>query len=523
MGYILVSDAMSEEGLAPLLEADHVTVVQKNAHDVTDLHLYDALLVRSQTKVDAELIEKMSNLKIIARAGVGVDNIDIDAATKHGVVVVNAPDGNTISTAEHTFAMIASLMRNIPQATASIKNGNWNRSAFQGRELYGKTLGIVGMGRIGSEIAKRAKSFEMKIKAFDPYLQKNRADKMGIESVSLEELLESCDIITVHTPLTKATRGLINDENLALTKKGVYLINCARGGIIDESALVNYLDKDHIAGVALDVFEVEPPEAHPLLQYDQVIATPHIAASTKEAQLNVATQVASEVLSFLDGRPAQSSINLPALPKDVFEQMEPFYHLTKTMGRFLSQCMREPVKEVSITYAGEVASLETSVTTRAFLVGFLQERVDTGINDVNATMTAKQRDIHYGEKISTETKGYSNLISVEVRGEQTTFTLTGTFVQGYGIRIVNVNSFDIDFLPEGHLVYIHHNDQPGVIGKVGHILAQHGVNIATMQVGRKTAGGEAIMMLSFDRVLTEDVVHDLSFIDELDSLKTIEL
>ncbi|TDQ41570.1 phosphoglycerate dehydrogenase [Aureibacillus halotolerans] len=520
---ILVSDAMSEEGLAPLLNADNVNVVQTNASEVDDLSQFDALLVRSQTKVDAQLIDKMTNLKIIARAGVGVDNIDIDAATSHGIVVINAPDGNTISTAEHTFAMIASLVRNIPQATSSIKAGNWKRSAFQGRELNNKTLGIVGMGRIGSEIAKRAKAFNMKVKAFDPFLAKQRAEKMGIESVSLEEILETCDIITVHTPLTKQTRGLINNDNLATTKKGVFLVNCARGGIIDESALANYLDKGHVAGVALDVFEVEPPEAHPLLAYEQVIATPHIAASTKEAQLNVATQVAEEVLHFFEGKPAQSSINLPALPKEVFERMEPFYNLTKTMGRFLSQCMKEPVKEVSITYGGDIADLETSVTTRALLVGFLQERVDTAVNEVNASMLAKQRDIQYGETITTETKGYSNLVEVKVRGEHTTFTLSGTYIKEYGMRIVNVNDFDIDFFPKGHLVYIHHNDQPGVIGQVGKILGKHEINIATMQVGRKSAGGEAIMMLSFDRALTENAVNDLSFITELDSLKNIEL
>ncbi|MED3724203.1 phosphoglycerate dehydrogenase, partial [Geobacillus stearothermophilus] len=313
---VLVSDAISEEGLAPLRTSAHIDIVQKNVSEAEDeLHTFDALLVRSATKVTEELLAKMPKLKIVGRAGVGVDNIDVDAATKRGIVVINAPNGNTISAAEHTFAMMAALVRRIPQAHISVKSREWNRSAFVGNELFGKKLGIIGFGRIGSEVAKRARAFGMTVHVFDPFLTKERAEKLGVSIHSLDEVLAVADIITVHTPLTKETRGLLGTENLAKTKKGVYLINCARGGIIDEQTLIPFLESGHVAGVALDVFEQEPPGDHPLLAFDNVIVTPHLGASTVEAQLNVATQVAEELLHFFEGQPVTSSINLPALSK----------------------------------------------------------------------------------------------------------------------------------------------------------------------------------------------------------------
>ena len=372
--HILVSDSMSKEGLQPLLESNLVECVQQNVDEVDDLSRFDALLVRSATTVTEDLLVKMPNLKIVARAGVGVDNIDLDAATKHGVVVVNAPDGNTISTAEHTFAMMSSLLRNIPQANASIKAGQWNRSKYQGSELRLKTLGIIGFGRIGTQIAQRAKAFEMKLLVFDPFLTKDRAEKLGVELGSVEDVLAVADIITVHTPLTKETKGLLGMENIAKTKPGVFLINCARGGIIDEQALKHYLGTGHVAGAALDVFVEEPATDRDLLDYDNVIATPHIAASTKEAQLNVASQVSEEVLHFLQGSPATNSINLPTLSKEVYEKVKPYYQLTKKMGNILSQVMRTPVQEIDVHYSGNVADFETTITTRSLMVvSFSQE------------------------------------------------------------------------------------------------------------------------------------------------------
>ncbi|MFC5714176.1 phosphoglycerate dehydrogenase [Thalassorhabdus alkalitolerans] len=520
---ILVADSMSKEGLAPLLSNENVNCVEKKVDEVEDLSVYDALLVRSATTVTPELMDQMKNLKIIARAGVGVDNIDIDAATKRGIVVVNAPEGNTISTAEHTFAMIMSLARKVPQATMSIKNGEWNRKGFQGTELRGKTLGIVGFGRIGTELSKRAKGFEMSVLVFDPYLPTSRAEELGVTTADLDELLSKADIITVHTPLTKDTKGLLGMENIAKTKKGVYLINCARGGIIDEEALEHYIENGHVAGAALDVYEEEPATNHKLLAHEQVIGTPHIAASTKEAQLNVAAQVSEEVVNFLDGLPALNSINLPTMSKELYETIRPYYELTKKMGDILSQVMKTPVQEIDVQYGGEVADLDTSVLTRALMAGFLSHRVDAPVNDVNASLIAKERGIIFGEKYLTNTVGYSNLIKATVQGEGRTFTIQGTFVKEYGPRIVRINDFNVDFYPTGHLIYIQHSDKPGVIGKMGQLLGEHNVNIATMQVGRQQEGGDAIMMLAVDKEVTDEVVKDLTSIEEITYSDKIEL
>lgn len=520
--HILVSDPMSEEGLQPLLTSSQIRLVERHVDEVDDLEKFDALLVRSGTTVSDEVIAKMPNLKIIARAGVGVDNIDIDAATRRGVVVINAPDGNTISTCEHTFAMIAALVRNIPQANQSIKGGKWERKAFIGRELYGKSLGIIGFGRIGSELAIRARAFGMKLYVYDPFLTTTRAKQLGVTANSLDEVLEHADIITVHTPLTKDTKGLLGFENIEKTKRGVFLINCARGGIIDEEALYHFLQKGHVAGAAFDVFENEPPGDHPLLSLDNFIATPHIAASTKEAQLNVAAQVSEQVLHFLNGEPIKNSINLPTMSDELFQKIKPYYRLSKTMGSILSQCMNIPVQEIHVTYAGDITNLETTVITRSLLAGFLSPRIDSSVNEVNSPTIAKERGISYGEKYTENTQGYSNLIEVSVIGERTHFTMQATYVKEFGPRIVNLNGFNIDFYPHGHLLYIQHIDKPGVIGKVGQILGSYDMNIATMQVGRKEAGGEAIMMLSFDDPLNDEAFNAIQEIDDITSIKKID-
>lgn len=521
---ILVADSISEEGLQPLLEMEETTIIQKKA-DSADVPLeqVDAILVRSATQVNEELLEKMPQLKIIARAGVGVDNIDVAAATRKGIVVVNAPDGNTISTAEHTFAMMASMVRNIPQACQSVKNIEWKRNNFIGTELHGKTLGIVGMGRIGSELAKRSLAFGMNIKVFDPFLTKERAAKLGVEACSLDKVLENADIITVHTPLTAETKGLINEKALNLTKKGVYFLNCARGGIIDEQVLAKFIGSGHVAGAALDVFESEPPGENPLLKFDNVIVTPHIAASTKEAQLNVATQVAKEVQLFFEGKPVSNSINLPAISKDIFEKIRPFHQIAKQLGTILSQCVNEGIRELSITYSGSVTELETSYLTKATLSGFFKNRIAVNVNEVNALLTAKERGITIGEKISTDSFGYANCITVTAKGEEKVYTVRGTYIDHYGPRIVYLNGFNIDFLPEGNLLYIQHMDRPGVIGRVGKILGDHSINIATMQVGRKAVGGEAIMVLSFDKPLEDDSLALLDQLDDIVSLNRIIL
>lgn len=524
MYQILVADSISEVGLQPLLEMDTANIIQKK---VTDLDLtldqIDALLVRSATIVNEELMKKMPKLKIVARAGVGVDNIDVQAATKRGIMVLNAPDGNTISTAEHTFAMMASLMRNIPQAHQSLKNLEWKRNDFIGKELYGKTLGIIGMGRIGSELAKRSKAFGMSINVYDPFLTKERASQLGVTTCLLDEVLQTSDVISVHTPLTTDTKGLINEQTLAKTKKGVYFINCARGGIIDEQALALFIGTGHVAGAALDVFETEPPQENPLLKFNSVIVTPHLGASTKEAQLNVATQVAKEVRLFLEDKPVANAINLPSMSKDIFARIRPFHHLAKQLGDALSQCIKEGVNEISITYSGTVTDLEISYLTKAMLSGFFKNRVDAHVNEINALLTAKERGITVGEKLGTNSFGYANTISVTAKGDNHNFTVRGTYIEHYGPRIVNLNDFNIDFLPEGNLLYIQHIDRPGVIGRVGKIVGDHNVNIAAMQVGRKQAGGEAIMVLVFDKPLEDDLIKTLSKVDDIVSVNRLTL
>lgn len=509
---VLVADAISEVGLQPLLEMENTTVIQKKVDDPSvQLEEIDAILVRSATQVDAQLMEKMPKLKIVARAGVGVDNIDINEATKNGIIVVNAPDGNTISTTEHTFAMMASLLRNIPQACQSVKNLEWKRNQFVGTELYSKTLGIIGFGRIGTELAKRARAFGMNILVYDPFLTKERAEKLRVTPNELDELLESADIITVHTPLTNETRGIINEEKLAKTKKGVYILNCARGGIVDEQALAKYIGNGHVAGAALDVYETEPPGEHVLFKFDNVIATPHLGASTKEAQLNVASQVAKEVREFLEGKPVSNSINLPSMSDDVFSKIKPFHHLAKQMGAIVSQSlMKEVVHELNVTYSGTVVDLETNYLTKALLSGFFKDRIDLHVNEVNAMLAAKERHLTVGEKVATNTFGYANCITVAAKTENRSLIIRGTFIDHYGPRIISINEFNIDFSPRGNLLYVEHMDRPGVIGNVGRILGNHGINIAEMQVGRKEAGGEALMVLLFDKSLEKDIIDKIA-------------
>lgn len=521
---VLVSDNMSETGLKSLLESETVNVVRENIYETSiSLEEVHALLIRSATTVTAELLAQMPNLKIIGRAGVGVDNVDLDAATSHGVVVINAPDGNTISTAEHTFAMLASLVRSIPQANQSMQEGRWDRKKYQGAELYGKTLGIIGFGRIGAEIAQRARAFRMNILAFDPFLTQSRAEKNNVTAVTLEEILAQSDMLTVHTPLTKETKGLLNEESLKKTKQGVFILNCARGGIIDEDALYNAIVSGHVRGAAIDVFEEEPATNHPLTTLPEVITTPHIAASTSEAQLNVAESVSIEVLGYLNGHPAPHALNLPYLDQESFDKFSPFTKLTRTLGSTASQLFREPVKEIEISYAGEISDQETGLFNRSFLAGFFSHRIDSYVNEVNASWIAKEREVKVSETHESESKGYANFVKAHIQGEHSSIDIHGTFSQEIGARIVQINEFTLDFQPAKHTLYVRHNDRPGVIGKVGQLLGTHDVNIATMQVGRTEAGGDAIMLLSTDKECNETVLEAFTGIEEIISVSAIEL
>lgn len=528
MGYkVLVSDPLSDEGIQILKEEAQFDVDQKTGLTEEELAEiigdYDALVVRSGTQVTAEVINKAERLKVIGRAGVGVDNIDLPAATAKGIMVVNAPDGNTISTAEHTFSMLMALARRIPQAYYKLKQHVWDRKTFVGVELNQKTLGIIGLGRIGSEVAKRAKAFNMRVIAYDPYLTPEKADKMGIQYGQLDDVLSEADFITVHTPLLKETRHMISHQQFKQMKTGVYILNCARGGIIDEEALYEAILSGKVAGAALDVFEEEPATHNRLLELEQVIATPHLGASTKEAQKNVAIDVCQEVVRALQGHPVKNAVNLPSIPAHELKKLEPYFLLSERLGSFVAQTAQGAIKEIQISYAGELTELDVTHLTRNVIKGILSHRLGLQVNVVNAPVLAKEREIQIGEQKTSASGGFTNLLEVKVTTTQETKRVAGTLLNGYGIRIVKVDQYAIDAEPEGHLVYIRHHDKPGVIGQVGTLLGRYDVNIATMQVGRSDVGGDAMMMLSIDKPLTKEVLDQLSQLQGIRSVVEIDL
>ncbi|HLR64746.1 MAG TPA: phosphoglycerate dehydrogenase [Pseudogracilibacillus sp.] len=524
---VLISDPLSEEGIFPLRQADNVDVVIKT--DLSEKQLldeidqYDALLVRSQTQVTREVIEKGIHLKVIGRAGVGVDNIDLEAATENGIIVVNAPDGNTNSAAEHTMAMIMALSRNIPQAYLSIKEKKWERSKFVGVELRGKTLGVVGLGRIGAEVARRARGQRMNVIAYDPFLTEEQASNLGLEKGSLEEVVSKGDFITVHTPLLKETRHLINKEMFNKMKDGVRIVNCARGGIIDEDDLYDAIVGGKVAGAALDVFEQEPAVDHKVLTLDNVIATPHLGASTIEAQESVAVDVSHDVVRILSGGLARNPVNIPSVPREVMRKIEPYFHLSEKLGLFLAYLEEDAVKEINVSYAGDLTGFNISPLTQNALKGFLKRYLGDHVNNVNAQYLAERKGITVSENKTSATRGFTNLMTVEIVTKHTKRRVSGTLLNGLGGRIVRVDEYSMDVVPEGHLLLIAHQDKPGAIGRLGNLLAERDVNIATMQVGRKTIGGKAIMMLTIDRPLTKEELADISSVDEFESVSEVDL
>ncbi|WP_126427379.1 phosphoglycerate dehydrogenase [Brevibacillus marinus] len=524
---VLITDPLSEHGIQQLLEAPDVEVVQQTNLSPSDLLAvigeYDALLVRSQTQVTADVFAAGKRLKVVGRAGVGVDNIDLAAATQAGVVVINAPDGNTISTAEHSFAMLMAVARNIPQAHKKLVDGTWDRKSFQGVELNGKTLGVIGMGRIGSEVAKRAKAFNMKVIGYDPFLTEERAQKLGVIIGTVDDILREADFITVHTPLTKETRHMISSAELAKAKTGVRIVNCARGGIIDEKALYEAILSGKVAGAALDVYEEEPPTNNPLIGLPQVVTTPHLGASTVEAQENVAIDVSEELLKVLRGQPFKNAVNLPSIPAHVLERVQPYNELGEKLGSFLAQVTVGSLQEITITYSGELADVDTSPLTRTILKGILSYRLGDQVNFVNAPHLAKVREINVTEQKSTQSRGFTNLLTVELKTNLETRMVAGTRLNGYGSRIVKIDNYSIDLAPAGQLLYIHHNDRPGVIGRVGSILGSNDINIATMQVGRRDVGGDAIMVLTVDKPLSPELLDTLGELSEITSVTQLEL
>lgn len=517
---VLVSDPISDLGIQQLMDAADVEVEKKTGLSEDELVAiipqYDGLLVRSQTKVTEKIMEAATRLKVIGRAGVGVDNINLEAATSRGIIVINAPDGNTITTCEHAFAMMMALARHIPQAYAKTIKGEWDRK-FLGVELRNKTLGVLGMGRIGSEVAKRAKAFGMDILGYDPFLTEDRAEKLGVKLATVEDIVKNADFMTVHTPLTPETKHMIARPQFEIMKKGMRIINCARGGVVDEMALIEAIDQGIVAGAAFDVFEKEPPEAdHPFLNHPKIIVTPHLGASTVEAQENVAIDVSEQVLHILRDEPFKNAVNMPPVAASVMSKLQPYFELGEKIGVFLTQLNNQAVKEIHVDYAGDLAEVDTQPLTRYIIKGVLSRHFGNDVNIVNSMHLAKVRDINIVVSKAVATKGFTNLITVTLKAQDGTERRTaGTLLNGYGARIVQIDKFSVDVAPEGHLIFISHNDKPGIIGNVGTLLGKNDVNIASMQVGRKLVGGEAIMVLTVDKDVPKEVLDELTRLAEL--------
>lgn len=517
---VLVSDPISDMGIQQLMDASDVIVDKKPGLSEDELvgiiGEYDALLVRSQTKVTEKIMAAGTQLKVIGRAGVGVDNINLEAATNRGIVVINAPDGNTITTCEHAFAMMMALARHIPQAYAKTVQGIWDRK-FLGVELRNKTLGVLGMGRIGSEVAKRAKAFGMDILGYDPFLTEDRAEKIGVKVATVDEIVRQADFITVHTPLTPETRHMISRPQFEVMKKGMRIINCARGGVVDELALVEAIDQGIVAGAAFDVFEKEPPEAdHPFLKHPKIIVTPHLGASTVEAQENVAIDVSEQVLHILRNEPFKNAVNMPPVAPSVMSKLQPFFGLGEKLGAFATQLNNEAVKAIHVDYAGDLSEVDTQPLTRYVIKGVLSRHFGSDVNTVNSMHLAKIRDVNVVVSQASATKGFTNLLSVTLKfSDGTERRVAGTLLNGFGARIVQIDQFPVDFAPEGNLVFIAHNDKPGIIGNVGTLLGKNNVNIATMQVGRKIVGGDAIMVLGVDKEAPKEVLGELTKLPEI--------
>lgn len=524
---VLVTDGISDTGLKSIAGHPNFVVERQPTLPLEELQKiigqYDALIVRSQTKVTEELLERAGQLRVIARAGVGVDNIDINAATRKGIIVINAPGANTIAATEHTMAMMLSLARKIPQAHQKTLSGVWDRNSFKGVELYKKTLGVIGMGKIGTEVAKRAKSFGMNILAFDPYLTEERAKKLGMTKADLDLIARESDFITVHTPLTNDTRGLINEEFLKKTKKGVRFVNCARGGIIDEKALVRAIQSGHVAGAALDVFEKEPVTDPDLLQNPNIIVTPHLGASTVEAQEKVAQEVSEEIIEIFETQSITNAVNMPQMSGEVQQKMQPYLLLGDQMGQLVIQLLKQAPSKIEINYHGDLIEEDTELLTRTMIKGILSHHLSDSVNLINALHLLKEQGVSYTVQKNASNKGFANYMELTVSQGFETAKIGATVLNGYGARIVKINDYRIDVRPEKYLLYVRHLDVPGMIGKVGSLLGDYQINIGTMQVGRTVVGGEAVMVLTLDKPLTPDVIRALTLIDGLEEAQLLEL
>ena len=484
---------------------------------------YDALMVRSETKVTAEVVKAAKSLKVIARAGIGVDNIDLEAATGAGIAVVNAPVGNTVAAAEHTMALMLALARNVPQACQSLKQGEWRRSAFMGIEVRNKVLGVVGLGRVGSEVARRAQAFGMRLVAHDPFVAPDYARRLGADLLSLDELLSQSDFVTLHTPLTANTSNLIGRRELALIKPGARLINVARGELIDEDALLEALESDRLAGVALDVFVSEPPGDTPLIRHPKVLATPHLGASTQEAQREVAIEAAEQVLAVLAGRPARNTVNAPVLPPEVHEILAPYIPVATLLGKLLTHLAQGQFVGVTILYQGEIAEYDTAILKAAVLAGLLYPVSSEQVNLINAPLLAQQRGLSITEQKNTDAQEYSGLITGTLNTTGDSITLAGTTLRNEP-HIVKVNDYWLDVVPTvPYLLFIDNPDHPGSIGAVGTVAGRNNINISFMEVGRLSPRGRAMMVIGLDDPVPPEVLAEINALPQIDDARLVKL
>ncbi|HHV78706.1 MAG TPA: phosphoglycerate dehydrogenase [Firmicutes bacterium] len=521
---ILVADPISEQGIERLRQSAQVDVATKlkESELVEKIRSYDALIVRSETKVTQKVLEAGRSLKVVGRAGVGVDNIDVEAATRLGIVVVNAPSGNTLAAAEHTVAMMMALCRNIPQADASVRRGEWTRSKFLGVELHDKTLGIIGLGRVGFEVARIARGLEMHVLAHDPFVSHEKAERLGVQMVSLEELLKRSDFITVHTPLTDDSRNLIGPDEIELMKPGVRIVNCARGGIVNEAALADAIVRGKVAGAALDVFEHEPVEpTNPLLSLPKVIVTPHLGASTEEAQINVAISVVESVLAVLRGELVRDAVNLPRVSAQALTLLTPYVPLAEKLGKMHAQLLRGQIRRINVVFSADLGTTEMGPLTSAVLKGFLRSALQDSVNAVNAPIVARERGIHVSETLQPPTGSYTSLLEVWVESSEGSQYLAGTLLGKNEPRLVRIDGYVLDAPFADHMLLIDHVDRPGVIGKIGTILGSRDINISGMQVGRKVVGGDAIMVLGIDMPADKQAIDEIARTPNVISVKVV--
>lgn len=526
MPKVLVSDDLAPQGLEVLRQARGIELIEKPGLSVGELleiiPEVDGLVIRSGTKVTADVLAVASNLRVVGRAGIGVDNVDVAAATAHGIAVLNTPDGNAVTTAEHAIALLVSLARHIPQATASMKAGKWEKKKFQGMELYDRTLGVIGLGNIGRIVANRAQGLGMKVIAYDPPIAPEAVAKLGVELVSLEELFSRADAITVHVPKTKETTGILNAAAFALTRPGVLLVNAARGGIIDEADLLVALDAGQVGGAAIDVFDEEPPPAdHPLLAHERVICTPHLGASTEQAQVNVSVAVAEQVRDYLMQDVVRNAINVPSLSPELRDEMAPYLLLAEKLGRFHGQLAAESVEQVEVEYAGDVADLRTAPITIAVLKGLL-ESVSDRVNLVNAPVIAQERGIKLIESKVSRAQDFASCITVRVRGTVDRL-IAGAVFHGGQPRIVRIDDFMLEAIPEGPTLFITNHDQPGVVGTVGTILGDGGINISRMQLALVPERQEAAMLVNIGAPPSAEVMERLRNVSHMIAAQVVEL